>query len=99
MTIEDDAEDDGHIEEGFLSEDSNSEVSRDDEEGIGDSEEDDSDDEEEDGDEHTHGSGRIDPRKESPTTAERVKLLHDDDGFEMEIRRSRAMSTGSQCSW
>jgi hypothetical protein len=26
-------------------------------------------------------------------------LLHDDDGFEMEIRRSRAMSTGSQCSW
>jgi RNA polymerase I-specific transcription initiation factor RRN3 len=99
LTIEDDAEDDGHIEEGFLSEDSNSEVSRDDEEGIGDSEEDDSDDEEEDGDEHTHGSGRIDPRKESPTTAERVKLLHDDDGFEMEIRRSRAMSTGSQCSW
>ena len=115
LTIEDDAEDDGHIEEGFLSEDSNSEVSRDGEEGIGDSrsdgsdlddeeelvdiEEDDSDDEEEDGDEHTHGSGRIDPRKEGPTTAERVKLLHDDDGFEMEIRRSRAMSTGSQCSW
>jgi len=38
-------------------------------------------------------------RREKPQLSTRSLLTEHDNHFEMEIRRSRAMSTGSQCSW
>lgn len=115
LMIEDRAENDGPIEEAFSSEDSVSEADHNDDEQIGDShsdvsdlddeeevedtEEEDSDDGEGDEDDHTLDSGQIECINEGPTAASRDESIQDDFRFEMEIRRSRAMSTGSLCSW
>ena len=83
----------------FTDDDTYSEVgSLDNEEAAGaeEGESEDDDDDEED-DECHHGYGQIATDKGS--AANGPALLQEDDHFEMEIRRSRAMSTGSQCSW
>ena len=71
-----------------------------DEEDGDDSDDNDEDEEEED---HSHNAKTQAKfaQKASPTTTAATGLvsIHEDNHFEMEIRRSRAMSTGSQCSW
>ena len=114
LMIEDCAKYESPIEEAFSSDDSVSEVDHIDDKQIGDShsdvsdlddeeevdaEEEDSDDGEGDEDDHTLDSGRIESIHVGPTAASRDESIQDDIRFEMEIRRSRAMSTGSQCSW
>lgn len=67
-----------------------------DEENVEEAESDD-DDEEEDGYQQRYGFGQ--KTKPKISLVKGVELRQEDDHFEMEIRRSRAMSTGSQCSW
>jgi hypothetical protein len=108
LMIEDGVENNSTVKEAFLSEDSDSEADHngddqngdshsdvcdiDDEEELLDAEEEESDDEERDEEEP---ESIIDV----PAAAERDDSTYDDYLFEMEIRRSRAMSTGSLCSW
>lgn len=68
-----------------------SDLEEDEEEIASEEEEDGSD--EEDADDHSHGS------KKATTKKAGLASLNEENHFEMEIRRSRAMSTGSQCSW
>ena len=71
----------------------------DEEEAVGEGDEDESDEEEEqdEEDEESCTSKPATSVHKSPTTA--TGFLHEENNLELEIRRSRAMSTGSQCSW
>jgi len=98
LTMEDDEDDkdDGDSIVCMDDDANHSEVSDvDDEEEVEEEESDDDDDEEEEDGDKQHSHGKFKPT----TLIEKVASLQEDSHFEMEIRRSRAMSTGSQCSW
>jgi len=98
VTIEDETES-NEKEDALVCNDANSDVSDLEDEEEAEGGEDDESEEEEDGDEHSRSSKPIKSAENSPTAATGFASLHEDNHFEMEIRRSRAMSTGSQCSW
>ena len=60
---------------------------------------DEDDDDDEDDDEGYNEEDGEEQRKASKSQTPGFVSLHEDATFELEIRRSRAMSTGSQCSW
>ena len=96
----DDENESGHYEEGLLDENSGSDISVPDDDGgdAVDEDEEGSIDDEDAADDISQGSSPSESLDQVPPSTE-VESLYEDSRFEMEIKRSRAMSTGSQCSW
>lgn len=95
LTIEEDENDVQFEAEGVLDDDVNSDISDDEDVDVEDEDEEESDSEEDDEDEEDEQN----LMKKSSEASRGFASLHEDNHFEMEVRRSRAMSTGSQCSW
>ena len=102
LSIDNEIESIVHLEGSLRDENDNSDVSILDDEGEDaavDEDEENSIDDEDDADDISQGSKPSESVDQVPTTSNGVSSFYEDSRFEMEIRRSRAMSTGSQCSW
>jgi RNA polymerase I-specific transcription initiation factor RRN3 len=100
LSIDDVTESNSHREESLVDENSGSDISVPDDEGEDavDEDEEGSVDDEDVADDVSQGSRPSQSVDQVPTSTG-VTSLYEDSRFEMEIGRSRAMSTGSQCSW
>lgn len=102
LSIDNEIESNVHLEGSLCDENYNSDASVLDDEGEDaavDEDEENSIDDEDDADDISQGSKPSESVDQVPTTSNGVSSFYEDSRFEMEIRRSRAMSTGSQCSW
>ncbi len=100
LSIDDVTESNSHREESLVDENSGSDISVPDDEGDDavDEDEEGSVDDEDVADDVSQGSRPSQSVDQVPTSTGDTSL-YEDSRFEMEIGRSRAMSTGSQCSW
>lgn len=101
LSIDDEPESDFNVDGNLLDEHASSDVSvleGDGEDVVNEDEEEDYD-SIEDGDAVSQGSKPLSSLDQAPVTSRGAASFYGDSTFEVEIRRSRAMSTGSQCSW